>query len=96
MLLSQPLRPSPARLPRSRFLPALLCLAAWPRPLLAATADRTCGTDQNAACGLNGVLHALYITAGIMAVLFMLVLGLVIRYYIRTKHMTETREIDIE
>ena len=88
MLLFRPLRLSP----RSRLLPVLL-LAAFPGSLVA---ERTCGTDPNSTCGLNGVLHALYIAAGIMAVLFLIVLGLVVRYYIRTKRSTEAQEIDAE
>ena len=88
MLLFRPLRRKFAQLPRCRLLLTIFALAVSPASLWAA--GRTCGTDPNETCGLTDVLHILYIAAGVMGVLFLIVLGLVIRYYLRIKRTTES------
>ena len=94
MLLFRPLRRTCEQLSRCRSLLTIFALAVSPASLWAA--GRTCGTDPNETCGLNGVLHLLYIAAGVMGVLFLIVLALVVRYYIRIKRTTDSQEIDAE
>ena len=81
MHASQPLR-------RVSLLVGFLLILASPAIALAAP---TCGTNANQTCGLGGVLHVLYIAAAIMGALFLVVLGMVIRYYVRTKRELDTR-----
>ena len=51
------------------------------RLALVAPPDATCGTNLNPDCGLHSVLHWLWFAVAAMAVLFVVVLVMVIRYF---------------